>query len=44
MPGEFVLQALRHVWRTLEPLNVPVAVETELAGVQKEAFPEGRDC
>ena len=26
MPGELVLQALRHVWRTLEPLNVPMAV------------------
>ena len=26
MPGELVLHALRHVWRTLTPLNVPVAV------------------
>ena len=97
MPGEILLQALRHVWRTLEPLNVPVAViggiavlacedlvlhkllagrmidladavallranrdtldlnylscwagklavEAELVGVRKEAFPEGRNA
>jgi hypothetical protein len=44
MPGELVLQALRHVWRTLEPLNVPAAVETELVAVRTEAFPEGRAC
>lgn len=31
MPGELVLLALRHVWKTLEPLNVPVALIGGLA-------------
>lgn len=31
MPGELVLQALRHVWQTLQPLNVPMAVIGGLA-------------
>ena len=31
MPGELVLQTLRHVWQTLKPLNVPMAVIGGLA-------------
>jgi len=31
MPGDTVLQTLRHVWQTLKPMNVPVAVVGGLA-------------
>jgi hypothetical protein len=31
MPSDFVLQTLRHAWKTLEPLNVPMAVMGGLA-------------
>ena len=31
MPGELVLQTLQHVWRTLKPLDVPMAVIGGLA-------------
>jgi hypothetical protein len=31
MPGDLVLQALQHVWRTLRPLNIPMAVIGGLA-------------
>ena len=31
MPGDLVLQALQHVWRTLKPLNIPMAVMGGLA-------------
>ena len=37
MPGELVLLALRHVWKTLEPLNVPVAL-IGLIFVQKRSI------
>jgi hypothetical protein len=26
MPGEIVLQTLRHVWQALKPLDIPTAV------------------
>jgi hypothetical protein len=31
VPGELVLNTLRHVWRTLRPLNIPMAVIGGLA-------------
>lgn len=31
MPGEIVLQTLRHVWQTLKPMDVPMAVVGGLA-------------
>jgi len=31
LPGEMVLQTLQHVWRTLKPLNIPMAVIGGLA-------------
>jgi hypothetical protein len=31
MPGDLVLQTLRHVWRTLQPLEIPMAVIGGLA-------------
>jgi hypothetical protein len=31
MPGEIVLQSLRHVWQTLRPLDIPMAVVGGLA-------------
>lgn len=31
VPGEQIFDALRHVWRTLAPLNVPMAIIGGLA-------------
>jgi hypothetical protein len=31
MPGEIVLQSLRHVWQTLRPMDIPMAVVGGLA-------------